>query len=59
MSASGDKRSRAVCIKAYKLSQEGFTHRQIAEIILCRVAQVPGKINRGKLASIRDAKVLS
>lgn len=56
MSKSGDKRSRAVCIKAYELSQRGFTNRQIAELILCRPEQVPGKIKRGKLASIRDER---
>ncbi len=56
MSKSSDKRSRAVCIRAYELSQEGFTHRQIAELILCRPEQVAAKINRGKLASIRDGR---
>lgn len=56
MSTSGDKRSRAVCIRAYELSQMGYTNRQIAELIGCRVEQVPGKVNRGKLASIRDER---
>ena len=56
MSSGGDKRSRAVCIRAYELSQQGYTNRQIAELILCTPEQVPGKINRGKLASIRDER---
>ncbi len=54
--SGGDKRSRAVCIKAFELSQQGYTNRQIAELILCRPEQVPGKINRGRQASIRDER---
>lgn len=56
MSSSGDKRSRAVCIRAYELSQQGYTNRQIAELILCQPEQVPGRVKRGKLASIRDER---
>lgn len=56
MSSGGDKRSRAVCIKAYELSQQGHTNRQIAELILCRPEQVAGKIKRGMQASIRDGR---
>jgi DNA-directed RNA polymerase specialized sigma24 family protein len=56
MSTSGDKRSRAVCIKAYLLSMDGHTHRQIADIIGCKVEQIPGKIKRGRLACIRDER---
>lgn len=56
MSSSSDKRSRAVCIRAYELSQQGYTNRQIAELILCTPEQVPGRVKRGKLASIRDER---
>lgn len=56
MSTGGDKRSRAVCIKAYSLSMDGHTHRQIADLILCKVEQVPGKIKRGRFACIRDER---
>ncbi len=58
MSTGGAKRSRAVCIKAFELSQKGLTHRQIAELILCRPDQVAGKITRGKRAAIRDERPL-
>lgn len=57
MSTGSDKRSRAVCIRAYELSQQGYTNRQIAELILCKPEQVPGKVKRGKLASIHDERV--
>lgn len=56
MSTSGDKRSRAVCIKAFELHTQGFTNREIADVILCRVEQVPGKVNRGRLAAINDGR---
>ena len=56
MSTSGEKRARAVCIRAYELSQQGHTHRQIADLILCRPEQVAGKVKRGRLASIRDGR---
>lgn len=54
---SGNKRSRAVCIRAYELAQQGLTHREIADLILCRPDQVAAKIQRGKLASIRDGRL--
>lgn len=57
MSRSGNKRSRAVCLRAFELSEQGLTHRQIAEIILCTPEQVPGKIRAGKYAAIRDERV--
>jgi len=57
MSTSGDKRSRAVCIKAYQLSMDGHTHRQIANLIFCKPEQVPGKIKRGRFAMIRDERL--
>lgn len=56
MSTSGHKRSRAICIRAYELSLQGLTHREIADMIMCQPYQVSGKINRGKLASIRDER---
>ena len=56
MSTGGDKRSRAVCIKAYLLSMDGHTHRQIAEVIGAKVEQIPGKIKRGRFACIRDER---
>jgi hypothetical protein len=54
MSTGGNKRARAVAIKAYKLSMAGHTHREIAELIICRPEQVPGKVKAGRLAFIRD-----
>jgi hypothetical protein len=56
VSTSGNKRARAVCIKAYELSQLGLTNRQIAETILCRPEQVPGKVKAGMRAAIRDER---
>lgn len=56
MSTGGDKRSRQVCIKAFELSEQGYTNRQIADLILCKPEQVPGKIKRGRCASIRDER---
>jgi len=51
------KRSRAVCIRAYQLSEQGFTNREIAALILVTPEQVPGKIKRGRLAMIHDERL--
>jgi hypothetical protein len=56
VSTGGDKRSRAVCIRAYELSMSGHTNRQIADLILCKTEQVPGKIKRGRHAFIFDER---
>lgn len=56
MSTSGDKRARAVCVRAFKLSQQRFTHREIAALIFCAPAQVSGKVEAGRLAMIRDER---
>jgi hypothetical protein len=38
---------RAMALAAYRLSQKGLTHRQIAEQIGCDVKAVKGKILAG------------
>jgi hypothetical protein len=57
MSTGGNKRSRAVCAKAYQLSMSGHTNRQIAELINCKPEQVPGKVKAGRAAMIRDDRI--
>lgn len=57
MSSGGNKRSRALCIKVYTLSMQGYTHRQIADLCDLKTKQVPGKVKRGRLAMIREERL--
>jgi hypothetical protein len=57
MSTSGKKRTRAVCLKAYKLSVAGFTNREIATLILCKPEQVPGKVKAGSRMVVMQEEV--
>lgn len=50
------KRKQADALRAYRASQEGMTHREIAELIGTKPDQVKSAIERGeRIASLNES----